>query len=106
MELVELCRILLLLMLIGCGREAVTLTISKGGYHVHQHSVDLDEFNAPSEGGIAEKLASEAEEFFNRYNEKFHAFRKLYEANLSYRNLVNPSAREPELDYSYIFRSL
>ena len=86
--------------------DVAKLTVYKEGFHVpiHEHSVDLDEFNAPSEGGIAESFVEEAKQFFDKYREKFHAFKNLYEANVSYRSFVNQSAREPKLDYTYIFR--
>jgi len=73
---------------------------------VHERSISIDEFNTPSEGSVAESFIRDAEEFFGRHREKYHAFKKLYEVNLSYHNLVNLSSRPPELDYTYIFRDL
>ena len=95
-------------MLVGCSKELVILEIFREGDHtpIHRHSVDLDEFNAPSEGGIAEEFVQNAEKFFDNYREKFHTFKKLYDANLAYHQLVNPSSCPPELDYDYIFRDL
>ncbi|MBR2695737.1 hypothetical protein IKE86_02430 [Candidatus Saccharibacteria bacterium] len=98
--------------LANLGEEVVMLSVYpadnslQSGHIIHQHSVDLHDFNTPSEGGIAEAYVKDTEEFFDRYREKFHAFKKLYEVNLSYHNLVNLSSRPPELDYTYIFRDL
>ena len=92
--------------LAGFDHEVVTLNICQQNTTIHQHSISLDEFNIPSEGSIAEEFAAEVEQFFDRHREKFHAFRKLYETNLSYHRLVDPSSCAPELDYSFIFRTL
>lgn len=95
-------------MLVGCSKELIILEIFREGDYapIHRHSVDLDEFNAPSESSIAEEFVRDAEKFFNNHREKFHAFKKLYDANLAYHQLVNPSSSLPELDYDYIFRTL
>lgn len=91
--------------LAGIGEEesATLFVFPPDGYAIHRHSVDLCDFNAPSEGGIAEAYVKDVEQFFSRYRDKFHAFKKLYEANLSYHNFVNPSSCTPVFDYGYIF---
>lgn len=99
--------------LAGFGYEAITLCVFRhrdnplGPCNVfYEHSISIDEFNTPSEGSVAESFIRDVEEFFGRHREKYHAFKKLYEVNLSYHNLVNLSSRPPELDYTYIFRNL
>ena len=96
--------------LANLGEEVVMLSVYpadnslRSSHIIHRHSIDLHDFNASSEGSVAESFIRDAEEFFDHHREKYHAFKKLYEANLSYHDLVNLSSRLPELDYTYIFR--
>lgn len=86
-------------------RESVLLTIYRDTSILHQHSIAIDDFMTPDEPQLAETLIKDVQDFFGRYREKFYAFKKLYDANLSYHRLVNPSSSPPELNYSFIFRS-
>lgn len=98
--------------LANLSEEAIALSVhqvDKPPRHcdvIHRRSISLDEFNAPSPGGVAESFIVDVERFFDRYREKFHAFKKLYETNLSYHSLVNLNSLAPELDYNYIFSDI
>lgn len=98
--------------LANLGEEVVMLSVYptdnslQSSHIIHRHSVDLHDFNAPSEGSIAEAYVKDTEEFFDRYREKFHAFKNLYDMERSYHDFIDQSSPPPKLDYEYIFNDL
>ena len=70
---------------------------------IYDFPVNLDSFEHLSAEVIAQDISIPACQFLDRHRDKFHAFKKLYQANSSFRELIQPSSRMPKLDYNLIF---
>ena len=70
---------------------------------IYDFPVNLDSFDHLSAEVIAQDISIPACQFLDRHRDKFHAFKKLYQANSSFRELIQPSSRMPKLDYNLIF---
>lgn len=89
-------------------REIIEFTLTPNSDHreiIYRSTFHGEEFQVATPEINASCLVKEVKTFLNDHREAFDVYKKIYQANKSYHDLIAPSSREPKLNYNHIFRN-